>query len=719
MIVENWLYKRALTQPEQLALVYEGKEWTFCELFALSCEMSSALAEIFADALRRGAPKNTSKDTSPKDTSKDSSSVRKAGVVSSQSGEHEARPPMRVGLLCNNSDASYVLILALMNLGVQMVLLNTRLSVAELSYQIDDAQVTQLFFSADVSTQAQELAHSQPYSKPLHAIALEPLWEHVQANSSSGLSALKASAVSSSMANRSALPSPLTPPAVTAPVPSPLAQPAATVPLTTSPAVNAVTATNTSDAPPYHIRREFDLDEVMSILYTSGTTGQPKGVMQSYGNHLWSSIAGVLTSGIMPSDAWVCAVPLFHISGLSILVRGLAYGIPVYLFQKFDAQAINAVLLASKATIVSVVAYMLTKLIDDLEQHGYSYPPSFRYMLLGGGFFADSLLESCARLRVPVIRSFGMSETCSQVIATPLRPDYYKPGSSGLPLLPNQLRIAHLTSANASTTDASGGTAGIAEISENEPYKKITVSALIADADRASESHNAGRIGEIQIKSPALCVGYVNKPEAYAAAFTDDGWYKTGDIGLLDKDGFLYVKSRLADLIISGGENIYPAEVENVLMSHSAIREAAVVGHPDATWGYVPWAYLVAAWDSGSDMETADDTKIVTDADSADSTDSADETDRAVPTHNTVPTPDTVPAHNTAGLRAAGGAVTAHRPARIALPSDAELTAFMRAHLARYKVPRRFIWLDQLPKTSIGKIQKFKLLEQSERDAEP
>ncbi|MDY5588964.1 MAG: o-succinylbenzoate--CoA ligase [Arcanobacterium sp.] len=574
--MDNWLRKRALIQPDSLALVYRGHEWSFSDLFTASVAMARTLAESLqlseephsSEASRLGGPTQTGMP-----------GVARLGEEFRQgeAGAHSAR----VGLLCNNSDASYIAILALMNLGVQIVMLNTRLSPDELRYQVHDAQLTQVLYTDDAEPTAREL--------PTASVALDTLWAAVKAELASGEYHPSRAAAVPQTAN----------------------------PVIQQPSANTNTGRATATGP--YVRPDFNLDDVMSILYTSGTTGEPKGVMQSYGNHYWSAISGVLSSGISATDAWVCFTPLYHISGLSILIRGLIYGMPVYLFHKFDPHAVNDVLLEGKANIVSVVAYALRKLLADLEdREAARYPATFRYMLLGGGFFEDSLLKSCERHEVPVIRSFGMSETCSQIIATPVSTRYLKPGASGVPLFPNQLRIGDGT---------------------------IPV----------------GAAGEIQIKAPALCVGYLNKPEKYAAAFTADGWYKTGDLGAVDADGFLYVKSRLADLIISGGENIYPTEVEHCLLQHPAIAEVAVVGHADSEWGFVPWAYLVAAPIARSLSQN-----------------------KANP---------------------------AQENSKCALPSDTELISFVRTHLAAYKVPKKFIWLDQLPKTSIGKIQKFKLLE--------
>ncbi|MDD7384576.1 MAG: o-succinylbenzoate--CoA ligase [Actinomycetaceae bacterium] len=554
MILDNWLYKRAVTQPDGCALVFEGTSWTFSQLFSASAAMSEEIA----------------------------TSLSAEGSLHQPAEEFSM--PERVGLLCDNSAASYVTILALMNLRIQIVMLNTRLSPDELTYQVNDADLPAIVYSADARHTAQALAAANTQrgqqgaaraATRLDLIPIEDMWHAVNdalgTNADAGLG-------------------------------------------------------RTPHNPPEWVSPSFDTEDVMSILYTSGTTGDPKGVMQSFGNHLWSALSGVLSAGITPTDAWVCTVPLYHISGLSILVRGLVYGMPVYLFRKFDAHAVNDTLLSGQATIVSVVAYSLTKLVEDLDQRGLSsYPPQFRYMLLGGGFFRDSLLEACATRSIPVIRSFGMSETCSQIIATPLRRDYVKPGSSGVPLFVNQMRIAAAPVDRTNRTDRTDALA-------SSPQPRIA---------------QPGEIGEIQVKAPALCVGYLNKPEKYAASFTADGWYRTGDIGTLDEDGYLYVKSRLAEMIISGGENIFPSEVEAVIAEHPAVAEVAVVGHEDDVWGYVPWAYLVA--------------------------------DQASLEGNPY-------------------------------PSDEELTGYIRERLAAYKVPKRFIWIDELPKTSIGKVQKFKLL---------
>ncbi|KKB35228.1 o-succinylbenzoate--CoA ligase [Bacillus thermotolerans] len=295
------------------------------------------------------------------------------------------------------------------------------------------------------------------------------------------------------------------------------------------------------------IREEFSLEDTCSIMYTSGTTGKPKGVRQTYGNHWWSAAGSAFNLGVSERDCWICSVPLFHISGYSILMRSVIYGVPIRLHERFNEDEINAVLKQGEGTIMSVVAATLSRLLRSSEG---SYHENFRGMLLGGGPAPKPILEECAERGIPVFQTYGMTETSSQ-IAT-LSPEYSltKLGSAGKPLFPCQLRIA-----------AEGGEA---------PYKE----------------------GEILVKGPNVTVGYLNREEANKEAFVG-GWFHTGDIGYVDEEGFLFVLDRRSDLIISGGENIYPAEVESVLLDHPAVIEAGVTGVTNEKWGQVPAAFIV------------------------------------------------------------------------------------------------------------------------------
>ncbi|TDB51140.1 MULTISPECIES: o-succinylbenzoate--CoA ligase [Bacillaceae] len=298
------------------------------------------------------------------------------------------------------------------------------------------------------------------------------------------------------------------------------------------------------------LQSQYDLNDTYTIMYTSGTTGNPKGVMQSYGNHWWSATGSSLNLGLQANDCWLVAVPLFHISGFSILMRSVIYGMRIVLHSRFEAIEANAAIETKGVTIMSVVTSMLTQMLKELGER--KYPESFRCMLTGGGPVPRGLLDDCMEKGIPVYQTYGMTETSSQCVTLAPEDSIQKLGSAGKPLMPCQLKIVN----------ASG--------------KEVT----------------NGLEGEIVVKGPNVTPGYLNKPEETAKAIKD-GWLYTGDIGKLDEDGFLYVLDRRSDLIISGGENIYPAEIESTLLKHPLIVEVGVTGVPDKQWGQVPAAFLV------------------------------------------------------------------------------------------------------------------------------
>jgi O-succinylbenzoic acid--CoA ligase len=274
-------------------------------------------------------------------------------------------------------------------------------------------------------------------------------------------------------------------------------------------------------------------DHVAAIIYTSGTTGRPKGAMLTVANFLWSAIGSAFNLHVHDNDRWVACLPLFHVGGLSILFRSAVYGTHAVVHDGFDAEAVNAEI-DHGATIVSVVSVMLERLLD--ARNDQPFPPTFRCALLGGGPASRELLERCGRAGAPVAQTYGMTETCSQAATLSPADAQRKLGSSGKPLQPNEIRI---------------------------------------DGDAE---------GEICVRGPIVMAGYFNNPDATARAFRD-GWLHTGDIGRMDDEGFLYVLDRRDDLIITGGENVYPAEVESALLAHDSVLEAAVIGIDDSTWG--------------------------------------------------------------------------------------------------------------------------------------
>lgn len=316
----------------------------------------------------------------------------------------------------------------------------------------------------------------------------------------------------------------------------------------------------TDTLPQPMLQREINLNDPCTIIYTSGTTGRPKGVVLTYGSHWWNANASLINLGLRETDEWLCCVPLFHVSGLSILIKNVIYGMPVFLCRHFHAADVLQQILAGKISHISLVASMLQRVLDGaVLEH---FPETFRCVLLGGGPVPPILLKRCLERQIPVYQTYGMTETASQCVTLP--PEYMqaKAGSAGKALFPLQIQI-----------------------------------------DSGTRPAEAGEPGEILVKGPTVFSHYLNREDATRDAFTD-GWFRTGDIGYLDADGFLFVLDRRKDLIISGGENIYPAEVEAVLRLDPNVTGAGVIGIPDPDWGQKPIAFVTV---HRSDAFDADD----------------------------------------------------------------------------------------------------------------
>jgi O-succinylbenzoic acid--CoA ligase len=282
----------------------------------------------------------------------------------------------------------------------------------------------------------------------------------------------------------------------------------------------------------------------LAIIYTSGTTGAPKGAVLSYENFFASAAASAFNMGVLPGDRWVACLPLFHVGGLSIVTRCAIYGTTIVVHPAFDEAAVNAELRERGATLLSVVATMLQRMLDADDA---PYPATVRGVLVGGGPVTKGLLERATARGLPVLQTYGLTEATSQVTTLSPADALTHLGSAGKPLLGTRVRI---------------------------------------DAP-------AGEAGEILVSGPTITGGYWNRPEATATALRD-GWLHTGDIGRLDEDGFLSVLDRRDDLIVCGGENVYPAEVEGAIKGFAGVLDAAVVGIADERWGQVVAAAVVA-----------------------------------------------------------------------------------------------------------------------------
>lgn len=282
---------------------------------------------------------------------------------------------------------------------------------------------------------------------------------------------------------------------------------------------------------------ESPADEVMLVIFTSGTTAEPKPVELTLGNLRASAVASSWNLGVDPDDRWLGVLPLFHVGGLSVLTRSAVYGTTAVIHESFDPAAVRDALESGRITLASFVPTMLVR----LREAGLERAPALRAALLGGGPIPPDLLEWAQTLRLPVVPTYGMTETCSQ-IAT-MDPVEALAGERGArPLEGAQIQIAP--------------------------------------------------DGEILVRGPMVAAG----------AVAADGWLHTGDAGRIDGSGRLHVDGRIKDTIVSGGENVAPAEIETALLEHPAVVDAGVVGLPDPEWGEVVTAYVVL----GSDASPAE-----------------------------------------------------------------------------------------------------------------
>ncbi|MBW2272574.1 MAG: o-succinylbenzoate--CoA ligase [Deltaproteobacteria bacterium] len=293
----------------------------------------------------------------------------------------------------------------------------------------------------------------------------------------------------------------------------------------------------------------LDLTAPLALLYTSGTTGLAKGALLSHRNFLSSAAASAALLGNGADDRWLLCMPLFHVGGLSILLRSVLAGSTAVIHERFDAEAVAHAIDEEQISIVSLVPAMLERLL--VARGERAAPPQLRCILLGGAAASPGLLERARELGYPVAPTYGLTEACSQVATRP--PGRAAADSTGLHPLPG-------------------------------------LGVRIVDEKGAAQPPDA--VGEICVRGPMVMSGYWKRPDASASALRE-GWLHTGDMGELDAGGRLRVLDRRDDLIVSGGENVYPAEVEAALLDHDAIVEAAVAGVADADFGARPVAWLV------------------------------------------------------------------------------------------------------------------------------
>jgi acyl-CoA synthetase (AMP-forming)/AMP-acid ligase II len=305
---------------------------------------------------------------------------------------------------------------------------------------------------------------------------------------------------------------------------------------------------------------EINRRDVAIQLYTSGTTGQPKGAMLSHANLL-----NLIESGEGEKPEWnrwteddvsLVAMPVFHIGGSGWGLLGLYHGAKGVIAREFDPTKVLDFIVNSRITKLFMVPAAMQFVVRQprARQVDFSH---LKYMLYGASPIPAALLKECIEVfKCGFVQMYGMTETTGTIVALP--PEDHVEGL-------DRMRSA------------------------GKALPGVELAILDADGKRLPP----GEVGEIATRSGSNMVGYWNLPEATARTLDGDGWLRTGDAGYMDKDGYLYIHDRIKDMIISGGENIYPAEVESAICDHPDVAEVAVVGIPDEQWGEAVKAIVV------------------------------------------------------------------------------------------------------------------------------
>ncbi len=449
---------QARERPDQLALVFEGRETTYAEFDRHTNQVANAL---IAAGLSKG---------------------------------------QRIAYLGKNSDHYFELMFGALKAGVVIAPIGWRLAPPEVAYIVGDSEAEMLFVGPEVADQAAAIAPDLPNLK---IVAMEPgdrgwptfeAWRDAQADSDPGVA--------------------------------------------------------------------IDETDIAVQLYTSGTTGRPKGAMLMHRNLLGgrklAAAAGLAWNDWGPDDVSLVAMPVSHIGGTGWGIVGLVNGAKGIVAREFDPFKVLDFIEQGRISKMFMVPAALQIVVRQPRAREVDYS-RLKYTLYGASPIPLDLLRECMEVfGCGFCQQYGMTETTGTIVYLP--PEDHDPAGNA------RMRAAGL------------------------PMPGVEIKII----DEAGNTLPTGEVGEVAIRSVANMAGYWKLPEATAATMGADGWLRSGDAGYLDADGYLFIHDRVKDMIISGAENIYPAEVESAVYGHPDVAEVAVIGVPDAQWGEAVKAIVVA-----------------------------------------------------------------------------------------------------------------------------